>query len=136
MRIRHLRRLDNLRMHRMFAPVFDVVLDRSAEQEGLLEHDAHILAERLHAHVAEVHPVDFNASRGHVEEAHQQTGDRRFPRTGRPDKRYFQTGFHLKREIPQNRLVFRIAETDIREFEFSLRVFQFARRSRFLDFGD
>ena len=127
-RIRHFRGFDDLRVHGVFTAVFDVVLHRSAEKERFLKHDADILAERFHTHVPQVHAVDFDAAGGHVEETHQQAGDCRLARTGRTDKRDFESRLHFQGEIPQNRFIRSVAETDIREFEFALCEFQFARR--------
>ena len=51
---------------------FDVVGDRAAEQEWVLQDHAAAAAQRLQVHLAHIHAVDSNRTLLHIVEAQQQ----------------------------------------------------------------
>jgi hypothetical protein len=65
--------------------VGDVVGDRPAEQPGVLQDHAHVLAQFLAGHGGDVDPVQGDPPGGHVVEAHQQVDQSGLAGPGGPD---------------------------------------------------
>ena len=67
--------------------VGDVLPDRAAEQQRVLQHEAHLIAQRLQRELADVGAVDLDLPRLGIVEARDQAGDGRLAGAGRPDDR-------------------------------------------------
>ena len=65
----------------------DVVHDRVAEQEGVLQHDADLPAQAGARHIAHVEAVDRTAPPRHIVEARDQVDDGGLAGAGRADDR-------------------------------------------------
>jgi hypothetical protein len=85
--------------------VGDVRLDRVAEQVRLLEHERHLLADRVERRVRDIHPVDRDPPPLRVVEPRQQVDERALARPGRPDERDDGPALHLERDVLDHRPV-------------------------------
>ena len=74
----------------------DVVADRAAEQEILLQHDAEALAQMAQIDLAQIRAVDLQEARVVAVDALQQPGDRRFARAAAPDDAEHGAGRHRR----------------------------------------
>ena len=61
--------------------VADVFQNRTGEDEGILQHDAHLAAQGAEGDIADVVTIDFDAAFIDVVEPAQQIDDGRFART-------------------------------------------------------
>ena len=83
---------------RVGAAVRDVGAHGVGEEEGVFEHDADLVADRVEGDVAHVGAVDADGAVLHVVEAGEQEADRRLARPGCADE-----GHRLARRHPQAR---------------------------------
>ena len=79
--IGNLGRLDYLLHGSILHAEGDVVVERVVEQDGLLVHVPHQLAQVAHPEILDVDPVDIDAPLVHIVEARQEVGHRRLART-------------------------------------------------------
>ena len=88
---------------RVRSPKADVVHHGGAEQEGILQHDADLLAQRFGGDVAHVDAVDLDRAVGHIVEARQQVDDGGLARAGRADDGDGLPGFGGEGDVLQHR---------------------------------
>src|SRR5207244_2096553 len=97
--------------------VRDVLPNRRAEQERLLQHQADLVAERLQRVAANVLAVDLDLPRLRVVEARNQRGDRRFAGAGGTDDRRDLARLDPNAHVFQDRNVAGIAEAVVVELD-------------------
>ena len=73
------------------------------EEEGVLEHDSKLAAQRLQRQVPDVQAVETDGSRLGIVETSDQVGGGGLPRPARSDQRDQLTGLRPERELPQGR---------------------------------
>jgi hypothetical protein len=95
--------------------VRDVLRDGAAEQPGVLQHHAHVLAQFLARHAGDVHTVQGDPPAGHVVEPHQQIDQGGLARPGRPDDGHGLSGQDGQRQVVDQRLVRQVAEGHVLE---------------------
>src|SRR5439155_16615181 len=98
----------------------DVVGDGAGEQERILGNQAHLLAKGSHLDVADVDVVNSYAAAPNVVEASQETGDRGFACTGRPDQGKGLAGLGDEAHVLQHGDALDVAEVDVVELDPSL----------------
>ena len=98
----------------------DVVGDRAAEQERILEHDAELAADRAQLHVAEIGAVDAHRALERVVEAGDQLRGRRLAAARLADERDAAARRHVDRDPVDDRLV-AVGEDDVVELEVARR---------------
>ena len=84
--------------------VGDVVVDRGAEQEGVVVDDGDGAAQAVHLHRAHVGAVDLDRAGADVVEAGQQRHQRRLARSHRTDERHHLAGGDVEVDVAQRRL--------------------------------
>src|ERR1700682_5953409 len=77
-RVRELRGLENLFIAGVGPPVGDVLPQRGAKQDRVLQHESDLRAQALEHVVADVYSVDQDPPRGRIVESRYQTDDRGF----------------------------------------------------------
>src|SRR5579883_2495323 len=90
--LRSFERLADLRRMRIRLADFQILFDRPGKQHRLLEYDAYIAAKPRERHIANVGPVDLDASRLRIEDAVQEAERRRLAGTRRADERHRLSG--------------------------------------------
>src|SRR5690606_32362022 len=93
--LRQPRRLLDLGVARIPAPVTDVVADRIVEQHGILGNNADDLAHRFLRHRADIPAVDGDPAGADIVEAIEQPRDGRFAGARRSDHRHRPAGWNL-----------------------------------------
>ena len=83
-------------------PVGDVVGDRVIEQHGVLRDDANPRPQRTKGHIAEVDPIDEDATAGDVVEPRDQVDQGRLARTAQPHDGHHLTSSHDERYAAQD----------------------------------
>src|SRR5207253_8377268 len=101
--VRGLGRLIELRLGSRRLGIEEVVADRVVPEEGVLEDDADVLADRLERRLAQVAPVDPNRASARIVEARDQVAGGRLPGTARPDQRDQLTGLDRERHLLERR---------------------------------
>ena len=109
-RVHGLGRLNDLLVGRAQLAVADVVHDGAGEDEAVLHHDAHLLAQRAQLHVAHVVAVQQHRAAGHVVEPADQVDHGALARAGGADERNRLPGLHGKGYVLQNGLFAVIGE--------------------------
>src|SRR5690606_13159897 len=98
-RVRPLRRLDDLFLGRVGLPVADVVEDRAMQQRRVLRDHADVPAQRLLRDLGDVLPVDRDPPRLNVVEAEQQVHERRLAGARAADEADLLAGADLERQV-------------------------------------
>ena len=101
--VRRARRRADLILGRLQPSVADVLRNRAREEEGLLEHERDLAAERAELDRPDIAPVDENASLLRVVQAGEQAHERRLPCPGRAHNRDAAAGSHLERDVLEGR---------------------------------
>ena len=109
----------DLLVGRLGAPEADVVRDRAAEQERVLEDDPELAPDRPQLHVAEIDAVDAHRALERVVEARDQLRGRRLAAAGLADERDAASRGHVDRDAVDDRLV-AVGEDDVVELEVAL----------------
>ena len=110
------RRGRDLLVGRLGPPEADVVGDRAAEQERVLEDDAELPADRAQLHVAQIGAVDAHGALERVVEARDQLRGRRLAAARLADERDAAALGHVDRDAVDDRLV-AVGEDDVVELE-------------------
>ena len=112
---------DHLLVGRVGPAVADVVHDRVAEQERVLQHDADLRAQAARGDVAHVDAVDRDRARRDVVEARDQVDHGRLARAGRADDgdRLARLGHQV--DVAQHRLARLVLGPDVVEHDPTLR---------------
>ena len=63
----------------------DVLTDRSLEQQRVLQHEAHLIAQRLQSVVADVFAINQNSAAGWIKKPGDEAHESGFAGTGRTD---------------------------------------------------
>ena len=93
---------DDLLIRGVQATVADVIHDGAGENEAVLQHDAHLRAQRVQRYLGNVVPVDEHPAGIDVVETRDEVDDRRFAGTRGTDKRDGLARFHIEIEVLQN----------------------------------
>ncbi len=101
--------------------VRDVGPHRVGEEEGVLEDDADLAAERIERDVAHVDAVDRDRALLHVVEAREQQAHRRLARTRHADECDGLAGRDAQREVGEHRLRAQVAEVDVLDDDLASR---------------
>ena len=117
MRVRQFGGVHGVLDRRVGFAVGDVLPDGPAEQQRVLQHEAHLVAQRLQREAANVQTVDLHVSRLGVEEARDETGDCRLACAGRPDDRRDLARLDPRADVFQYLRDAVVAERDMVEFD-------------------
>ena len=115
MRVHGLGGLNDFLVGRVQLAVADVVHDGAGEDEAVLHHDAHLLAQRAQLHVAHVVPVQQHRAASHVVEPTDQVDHGALARAGGADERNRLPGLHGEGYVLQNGLFTVIGEGHVVE---------------------
>ena len=118
---------------RVLFTIFDVLINGSGEQEGFLEHHAHLLAQGMLGDVAHVMAADENLTFADIVEAVNQRGDRGLTRPGRSDQRDGFTRRHPEIDVVQHRLSGQIAKGDMFKLDNAVDLREFHRTGLVVD---
>ena len=110
-----LRGLDHFLVAGIEPPVADVVGHRAAKKEGLLEHDAHLAAQRRQLDVADIAVVDGHPAGHDVVGAVEQLDQGALARPGRPDQRHRLAWLDAQLDVVQHRDLRLVGEVDVFE---------------------
>jgi len=111
----HQARRHDVRLGRAGPAEADVVGDRAAEQEGVLQHHAELPTQRTLRDAPHVDPVEADAPAGHVVESTQQLDQRRFARARLSDERDHLAGLHFEADVAQHRQAIFVGEVHLLE---------------------
>src|SRR5262249_18773086 len=99
--------------------VGDVLPDRRAKENRLLQNKTDLLAQRIQTEVAHVLSINPDMPPKRIVEARYETDDGRFASAGRPDERGVLTRFDAQAEVFQHRLAIVITKIDVVEFDLT-----------------
>ncbi len=102
------------------AAVGDVLPDRRAEQERVLQHEADLVAQRLDGEAPDVRAVDLDRPGDRVVEARDQVDDRRLAATRLADEGRDLSGLDREAEVLEHELIRRVPERHVLELDPAL----------------
>ena len=109
--------------------VGDVLPNRGAEQQSVLQHETDLIAQRLQLVAAYVRAVNCDGTRHGIVEARNQAHERSFPGAGRTHNRRDLPRFDLEADVLQYLLIVSVAEPDLVEFNLPFELGRPARAS-------
>ncbi len=107
--------------------VRDVLPDRRAEEQRVLQDEADLIAQRLQPIPPDVRAVDDDRPGRRIVEPRNQAHDRGLPGSRRTDNRRDLAGFDREADVLQDRLVGAVAEADVVELDLALELRRPAR---------
>ena len=111
---------DDLFFRRVQLAVADVVHDRAGEDEAVLHHDRHLLAQGVQVYVAHIVTVNLHRAAVHIVEAGDQVDYRGFARARRADQRDGLAGIDVEGDILEDHLFRVIGEGHIVKVHMTL----------------
>ena len=117
MRVRRLRRRDNLFRARSRFGVGDVLGDAHREEHRILRHDRELPAQVLELVVPEVDPVEPDLTARRVVEPRQEAHQRALAGAGGARDPQARAGLDVERDVVQHRTIFAVGEGDVVEHD-------------------
>ena len=115
----HPGRLDHLLLGGVRPAEEDVLAHGAVEEEDVLQHDAHLLAQAGEVDVAQVAPVEGDAPLADVVEARDQAGQGRLAHAGRTHQGHDAAGRHVEVDVLEHGVFLVIVEADVVEAQRS-----------------